>query len=44
MADWESMGRDYRLIRDHVAQIVPGFERYDERVREPAGFLLPIRP
>ena len=30
--DWEALSGDYRRIRDHVSRVVPGFERYEERV------------
>jgi molybdopterin-dependent oxidoreductase alpha subunit len=39
--DWESLVADYDRVRDLVARVVPGFERYNERVREGAGFTLP---
>ncbi|MFI0348995.1 FdhF/YdeP family oxidoreductase [Actinomadura sp. 9N407] len=41
---WAAMERDYDVIRDHVSRVVPGFERYNERVREPGGFTLPHAP
>ena len=42
--DWAEMVRDYDNIRAAIAACVPGFERYNERVREPAGFYLPNGP
>ena len=39
--DWEAMAADYDLIRDAIERTIPGFERYNARVREPGGFLLP---
>jgi molybdopterin-dependent oxidoreductase alpha subunit len=39
--DWASYEHDYDLIRDHIAAVVPGFERFNERIREPKGFTLP---
>ncbi|TDD83954.1 FdhF/YdeP family oxidoreductase [Actinomadura rubrisoli] len=41
---WDAMERDYDVIRDHVSRVVPGFERYNERIREPGGFTLPHAP
>ncbi|MEL7160933.1 MAG: molybdopterin dinucleotide binding domain-containing protein, partial [Bacteroidota bacterium] len=41
---WTDLARDYDRIRDAIAACVPGFERYNERVREPAGFYLPNGP
>ncbi|HVC39035.1 MAG TPA: FdhF/YdeP family oxidoreductase [Candidatus Dormibacteraeota bacterium] len=42
--DWEAMAHDYRLIRDHVARVIPGFEGYNARISDPVGFLLPHPP
>src|SRR5688572_3202238 len=39
--DWTGLAGDYARIRDLVADVVPGFERFDERVRDDAGFVLP---
>ncbi|MEM9382982.1 MAG: FdhF/YdeP family oxidoreductase [Planctomycetota bacterium] len=39
--DWEGFAGDYDRIRDSIERVIPGFERYNERVREPGGFLLP---
>jgi anaerobic selenocysteine-containing dehydrogenase len=41
---WKAYVDDYRAIRADVAAIVPGFERFEERVLEPGGFLLPHPP
>ncbi|TDB76297.1 FdhF/YdeP family oxidoreductase [Actinomadura sp. KC216] len=41
---WDAMERDYDVIRDHVSRVVPGFERYNARVRERGGFTLPHAP
>lgn len=38
--DWDDMVADYDRIRDRIERVVPGFERYNERVREPGGFVL----
>ena len=38
--DWDAMVADYDRIRDAVEQTIPGFERFNERVREPGGFVL----
>lgn len=42
--DWADMVSNYDNIRDAIAACVKGFERYNERVREPAGFYLPNGP
>jgi molybdopterin-dependent oxidoreductase alpha subunit len=38
---WEELTADYDHIRDHIARVVPGFEDYNNRVRQPGGFHLP---
>lgn len=42
--NWRAMGADYDLIRDAVEKVVPGFDFYASRVREPEGFYLPNAP
>ena len=39
--DWDGFERDYDRIRDSIARVVPGFERFNERVARPGGFRLP---
>ena len=39
-ADWELLANDYDCIRDHIEATIPGFERYNERLRKPRGFHL----
>lgn len=41
---WEEFAANYDLIRDRIARVIPGFEDYNRRVRQPAGFYLPNRP
>ncbi|NKZ06058.1 FdhF/YdeP family oxidoreductase [Actinomadura latina] len=41
---WDAMERDYDVIRDHVSRVVPGFDGYNARIREPGGFTLPHAP
>jgi molybdopterin-dependent oxidoreductase alpha subunit len=41
---WSDMAKDYRVIRRHIEQVVPGFENFEERVAEPGGFVLPRGP
>jgi anaerobic selenocysteine-containing dehydrogenase len=38
--DWEVWSADYDRIRDQVERVVPGFERYNQRLRS-GGFHLP---
>jgi anaerobic selenocysteine-containing dehydrogenase len=39
--DWEQLASNYDLIRDAIERVVPGFDNYNERVRETGGFYLP---
>jgi molybdopterin-dependent oxidoreductase alpha subunit len=39
--EWEELANDYDKIRDLIERVVPGFEDYNERVRQPGGFHLP---
>jgi molybdopterin-dependent oxidoreductase alpha subunit len=37
---WRELVADYDRIRDLIERCIPGFERYNERVRAPDGFAL----
>lgn len=39
--DWDHLVGDYDRIRDAIEACIPGFDRYNARVREPGGFYLP---
>ncbi|HEX7771441.1 MAG TPA: FdhF/YdeP family oxidoreductase, partial [Pyrinomonadaceae bacterium] len=39
--NWEELAGDYDKIRDAIQLVVPGFDDYNARVREPGGFYLP---
>lgn len=39
--DWQGLLANYDRIREHIEHVVPGFENYNSRVREPGGFYLP---
>ncbi|HEX8652442.1 MAG TPA: FdhF/YdeP family oxidoreductase [Pyrinomonadaceae bacterium] len=39
--DWEGLIADYDRIRDAIERVIPGFEDYNRRVRQPGGFYLP---
>ena len=41
--DWEGLAANYDRIRDHIEHVVPGFERFNERIREDI-FYLPNAP
>ena len=38
--DWDALVGDYALIRDKIEAVIPGFEGYNDRIREPGGFQL----
>ncbi|MDX2053153.1 MAG: FdhF/YdeP family oxidoreductase [Polyangiaceae bacterium] len=38
--DWAGYARSYDAIREAIAATIPGFDRYNERVRIPGGFYL----
>src|SRR6185503_15818965 len=39
--DWEELAGDYDKVRDVIEHVLPGFDDYNTRVREPGGFYLP---
>ncbi len=39
--NWGELVKDYDQIRTLIERVVPGFENYNTRVREPGGFYLP---
>jgi len=39
--DWSGAVADYDRIRERISKVVPGFENYNQRVRDPGGFYLP---
>ena len=41
---WTAMSEDYREIRRHIANVIPGFYDFEQRVSEPGGFVLPRGP
>ncbi len=42
--EWMHLVDDYDRIRDKIEIVFPDFERYNERIRVPGGFRLPIGP
>ena len=42
--DWSALIADYDRIRDRIEKVVPGFDDYNLRVRQPGGFHLPSAP
>jgi molybdopterin-dependent oxidoreductase alpha subunit len=41
---WSVMSDEYSLIRSHISNVIDGFENYEERVKQPGGFMLPRGP
>jgi len=45
LIDWSGLANDYDAIRDLIARVFPvAFEGYNEKVRVPGGFRLPVGP
>lgn len=42
--DWAGMRGDYRVIRSHISRVVPGFDRFEDRILDKGGFQLPLAP
>ncbi|MEM9856164.1 MAG: FdhF/YdeP family oxidoreductase [Bacteroidota bacterium] len=38
---WDRLTDNYDFIRDAIERTIPGFDKYNERVRQPGGFYLP---
>jgi molybdopterin-dependent oxidoreductase alpha subunit len=38
---WEDLLTNYDRVRMHIERVVPGFDNYNQRVRQPGGFYLP---
>ncbi len=41
---WGDFANDYDRIRDRIENVIPGFDDYNARVRQPGGFYLPNPP
>ena len=39
--EWHQVAENYDIIRNMIQATIPGFENYNERVRDPQGFVLP---
>lgn len=42
--DWLSLVADYDRIRDLIERTIPGFDNYNQRIRHPGGFRMPLPP
>ena len=38
---WDEFENNYDLIRDRIEKVIPGFENFNSKVRQPGGFYLP---
>ncbi len=41
---WTQFAGDYDLIRERIERVIPGFDDFNSRAREPGGFVLPHPP
>jgi molybdopterin-dependent oxidoreductase alpha subunit len=41
---WDELVSDYDYIRDRIRHVIPGFDNYNSRIRQPGGFYLPNQP
>jgi molybdopterin-dependent oxidoreductase alpha subunit len=41
---WNELYQNYDLIRDLIEKVIPGFDNFNEKVRQPEGFYLPNPP
>ena len=39
--NWEGFQSNYSLIRDKIAEVIPGFDNFNEVIKKPGGFFLP---
>jgi molybdopterin-dependent oxidoreductase alpha subunit len=39
--DWDALAENYDRIRDSIERVIPGFDDFNARVRQPGGFYLP---
>jgi formate dehydrogenase major subunit len=38
--NWRELVGNYDRIRDKIAEVIPGFEKYNEKIKQPGGFYL----
>lgn len=41
---YDELVADYDRIRDLIEKTIPGFEQYNQRIRQPGGFQMPLPP
>ena len=42
--DWVAYTENYDTIRDDISRVIPGFDKFNEKIRQPGGFYLPNGP
>lgn len=40
LIDWDALVADYGRIREKIAEVIPGFEHFNTRIKSPGGFYL----
>ena len=40
-APWTDFEADYRTIRERISRVIPGFDNFEAKLAQPAGFALP---
>lgn len=41
VVNWDRYAKSYDAVRDDIEKVIPGFDDYNKRVRQPGGFYLP---
>jgi molybdopterin-dependent oxidoreductase alpha subunit len=44
VVDWDKYANSYDEVRNVIEKVIPGFDDYNKRVRNPGGFYLPNAP
>ncbi|MDB5030693.1 FdhF/YdeP family oxidoreductase [Mucilaginibacter sp.] len=44
VVDWDKYAMSYDAVRADIEKVIPGFDDYNKRAREPGGFYLPNAP
>ena len=42
--DWVAYTENYDTIRDDISRVIAGFDKFNEKIRQPGGFYLPNGP
>jgi molybdopterin-dependent oxidoreductase alpha subunit len=38
--NWRQLVSNYDLIREHISRVIPGFDEFNQKIRQPGGFRL----